>query len=176
MTGNCVTSLPHLEHELEDVHVCSQSCWDKYSDRHRCRALIFFFVCTGWELLNSNLKAVNFCSSLAYFDLKHVKSKPKTVKACNTALMAAHIQGTNTTLRAFANDSSPVRQRLCFASLLWQYRCVAGLNNSAKLCNVERETAISALRGFQNASSFNLNLYSSHLYWNKSISWLMFKQ
>lgn len=109
-------------------------------------------------MLNSNLKVVNFSSSLAYFDLKHVKPKPKTVKACNIALMAAHIQGTNTTLRAFGNDSSPVRQRLCFASLLRQYRCVAGLNNSAKLCNVERETAISALRGFQNASSFNLNL------------------
>lgn len=37
-------SLPHLEHELEDMHVCSQSCWDKYSDRHRCRALIFLFA------------------------------------------------------------------------------------------------------------------------------------
>lgn len=91
----------------------SQSCWNKYSDRHTCRALVFF-VCAGWELLNSALEAVNFPSSLAYFDLKQVKSK----QSCTIVPTVTQIQWINTTLGAFINDSLPVRQQLCFTSLL----------------------------------------------------------
>lgn len=112
----CDSPLPHLERELRDMRVRSQSCWNKYSDMHRCRA--HTFVCTGWELLNSNLKAMDFpfLTGLHWFEARQVRAKGCERLRCHSHYSADTRDEYK--LRAFGDDK-PLFSQLSVSLPFW---------------------------------------------------------
>lgn len=146
----CGSPLPHLEHELKDMRARSRSCWNKYSDMHRCGARTS--VCMAWELLNSNFKTVSGLSLIHWPTLIwSTLSQTRRLRKVEMSLtLWCRYKRDKYKLWAFTDDSPPLSQ---LWSVSLPFRAVAdgwqAWAMAIQLCNVEKETAICTFEDFK---------------------------